>query len=375
MTRFLHTADWQLGHQYRQFPNEDSVALAEARLEVIPRLALLATEKQVDAVLVAGDVFDAQTVSERTLHRAFQALAGFAGPWIFISGNHDAALAESVWTHAHHIHAVPANAKLLLTRGITPFPDLGFVVLAAPLTQRETYDDLTAWFDDAPTPEGLLRIGLAHGSVTGHLPEAADAGNPIAANRAETAHLDYLALGDWHGMKRINDRVWYSGTPEQDRFKENGAGQALLVEIDGPGAVPKVEPQPTGRHRWVNRNYDLAVESDVATILNELEQLPRESVVDLTMRGTINLAGRHRLWDALAAASGRHRSLASHFDGLRLEPTAEELSALHADGYVNEVIAELQAEQVEDGPGVEVAREALGLLAELLQHGEGGAAA
>jgi hypothetical protein len=93
------------------------------------------------------------------------------------------------------------------------------------------------------------------------------------------------------------------------------------------------------------------------------------------VRGTINLTGRQRLRDALAAASGRHRSLASHLDGLRLEPTPEELSGLHADGYVDEVIVELQAEQVGEGPDVDLAREALSLLAELLQRREGGPAA
>ena len=39
--------------------------------------------------------------------------------------------------------------------------------LAAPLTQRHTYNDLTAWFDDAASPAGHLRVGLAHGCVQG----------------------------------------------------------------------------------------------------------------------------------------------------------------------------------------------------------------
>ena len=55
------------------------------------RLAALATQERVDAVLVACDVFGAQTVSARTIRRLLNALADSAGPWVMIPGNHDAA--------------------------------------------------------------------------------------------------------------------------------------------------------------------------------------------------------------------------------------------------------------------------------------------
>src|SRR5690606_13789875 len=113
-------------------------------------------------------------------------------------------------------------------------------VLAAPLTQRQTHVDLTAAFDSLPSSPGLLRIGLAHGSVEGILQEGIDSPNPIAQDRATRAGLAYLALGDWHGTKRINERTWYSGTPEQDRYKDNDSGNVLLVEIDTPHALPRV---------------------------------------------------------------------------------------------------------------------------------------
>ena len=164
MARFLHTADWQIGRQYGRLPVEDAVALAEARFTVIEKIAALAAGQAVDAVLVAGDVFDAQTVSDRAIRRAFNALETFDGPWIFIPGNRDAALAESVWSRAKRLNAVPSKAHLVLEPAVLDFTSLGFVVLAAPLTQRHTHVDLTEWFADAQTASGLIRIGLAHGS-------------------------------------------------------------------------------------------------------------------------------------------------------------------------------------------------------------------
>jgi len=367
MPRFLHTADWQIGRQYSRFETDDAVALSEARFAAVERLAALAAEEQVDAVLVAGDIFDAQTLSERTLHRTFQALSGYSGPWLMLPGNHDAALAESVWARASRIGAIPANVHLLHTATPYVMDAIATAILPAPLTQRQTHDDLTAWFDNAVTPQGYLRIGLAHGSVTGQLAENIDSPNPIAAERAASARLDYLALGDWHGLKQIDARSWYSGTPEADRFRNNDSGQALLVTLEEAGAEPQVTPVVIGQHGWHQWQRRMAVASDVDALLAELDALPAKSVLDLTLDGQLDLSAYRRLEQALSAAAGKHRSLQVDTAGLALTPTAEDIAELHADGYVGKVIADLQARQQSDNER-ETANEALAILAGLLQN-------
>ena len=367
MPRFLHTADWQIGRQYARFEQDDGLALAEARFTAIETLAALAADEQVDAVLVAGDIFDAQTLSERTLHRTFQALSAYTGPWLMLPGNHDAALAESVWTRAARIGAIPANVHLLTASEPFTLADISTAILPAPLTQRQTYQDLTAWFDHAETPEGYLRIGLAHGSVTGQLAESIDSPNPIAAERAGSARLDYLALGDWHGLKQIDARTWYSGTPEADRFRNNAAGHALLVSLEEAGAEPQITPVAIGQHGWYQWQRRMAVASDVEALLDELDTLPAKSVLDLRLDGQLDLASYRHLEQALSAAAGKHRSLQVDTAGLALMPSAEDIAALHADGYVGKVIAELQARQQSDSQP-ETANQALAILAQLLQN-------
>ena len=136
MPRFLHTADWQIGRQYSQFAVDDGVAIAEARLGAVVTLARLATENHVDAVFVAGDVFDTQTVADKTILRLFNAMRGYTGPWILIPGNHDAALAESVWTRAVRLNAVPANVRLSLVPEVIPYEIAGFAVTEKQLLRR-----------------------------------------------------------------------------------------------------------------------------------------------------------------------------------------------------------------------------------------------
>ncbi|MCL7943937.1 DNA repair exonuclease [Marinobacter sp. ATCH36] len=365
MPKFLHTADWQMGRAFSRFETEDGAALVEARFEAIEKLAQLANEYQCDAVLVAGDVFDAQTVSDRTIRRVFNATRAFTGPWVILPGNHDAALAESVWTRAERLGAVPDNVHLALEPGVISLVTQGLAVLCAPLTQRNTYGDLTEIFNTTETPEGLARVGLAHGSVQGLLPEEIDSTNPILGNRAETARLDYLALGDWHGTKQIDSRTWYSGTPEPERFRNNGAGFALIVNLPEPGAAPEVTPVETARYQWHQWRETLAVESDLDQLLNRLQALPEPSVVDLRLEGSVTLAGEEKLVDALSVAEARFRSIQCDRSGLQLEPTDDDIAALKADGYVGEVIEHLRTRQQDDN--AEAARDALAILAGLLK--------
>lgn len=375
MPKVLHTADWQIGRQFESFGPDDGPILAEARFTAIESIARLATERAVDAVLVAGDVFDAQGVSDRTIRRLFGSLQGYAGHWLLLPGNHDVALAEGVWARAQRLVDIPPNVHLLLQ----PVPQLlysggksgpGIAVLPAPLTQRHTYDDLTAWFDYAETPDGWLRIGLAHGAVQGVLPEDIDSANPIASDRAVRARLDYLALGDWHGCLCLDDRTWYSGTPEPERFRNNDAGFVLEVDLPAAGVVPQVTRHRTARHIWLSRQERIDVPSDVERVIADLQVLPADSVLSLICAGRIDLYQHARLREALGQAEARLRAVRTDLTGLRLVPTEADLASLHADGYLEEVISDLRNAQAADGD--DVTRTALVILADLLRPASAG---
>ena len=363
MISILHTADWQIGRVFTQFEPDDAAALFEARFAVVERLASIATDRDVDAILVAGDVFDAQTVTDKTIRRLFNAMLGFTGSWVLMPGNHDSALAESVWSRAQRLGAIPGNVIVCLEP--KPVVVTGkFTLLPAPLTQRHTYADLTEWFAAHVSMDELPRIGLAHGSVQGILPEAADSANPIAAGRAKGAGLVYLALGDWHGTKQVDGNTWYAGTPESDRFKANDSGQALLVTIEAAALEPIVTAVPTGKYGWRQIERHFAVDSDVDELIRTLDTVGGTDVLHVRLSGTCNLAGHRKLSASLGAARAKARAVLWDAAALRLEPTGEDVRALHADGFVGEALQELREQQ--SGAEPELARDALLALARIL---------
>lgn len=370
--RFLHTADWQIGKPFAQVEGDAGAELRAERLKAVERLAALAQERAVDAVLVAGDVFDSNEVEDRTIHRTIEAMKGFPGPWLLLPGNHDAALSHSVWTRARAMY-LPANIVIAdRPEPVALWGDRAFV-LPAPLRRRRERDDQTEWFDHAETPPGAIRVGLAHGTLPGRLPEAAEAENQIAADRADRARLDYLALGDWHGQLQIADRTWYSGTPETDRHRANLSGAALIVDIEAPGAPPRVESVPTGGFRWHQLHLELSDgrADRVIEALRDFAEGAHRRVVALRVRGAISLSERFRLEQDLDTWRARLHSLDADLGGLIEEPTAEDLDELDMSGFVRLAVERLKAEaQSQSAEQAALARTALRMI--YLDHRQAG---
>lgn len=252
--KILHTSDWQIGRIFR-FADDDTLgALQAERLEVIRRLGLLARQENVTHVLVAGDVYEHETPTERTLHQPMERMRQFPDVrWHLIPGNHDADTPDGVWARLLREGAVPENVTVHRQPGPVVLDESENAwLLPAVLQRRHVLADLTAYMDDAPTPPDALRIGLAHGSVTGFGNGEEAEHNPVAIDRAKKAGLAYLALGDWHGFCQIDARTAYSGTPETDRFTTGGGGggEALIVTLSGPRAEPQITRHRTGKYVW-----------------------------------------------------------------------------------------------------------------------------
>jgi DNA repair exonuclease SbcCD nuclease subunit len=346
--KLLHTADWQLGKPFSRFADSDAAALLrEARLAAVDRLAALAAAEEVACILVAGDVLESEHAEPQLLRKMVHRMAGYAGPWLLLPGNHDPARPGGVWDRFARSGDCPANVHVLTT--LSPFPILDgqLVILPAPLTQKHASGDPTAWFATADLPTGIHKVGLAHGPIPELLPADAGSMNPIPFDRAEAATLDYLGLGDWHSVRPVTSRTWYSGTPEPDDFTNSGLGEALLVTLAEPGGIPLVERRSTGRYVWQARSLDLGHGADAAAIEDQLQALlsdlaqPGETVLRLTLEGALDLAGRAALETALERLEARLRHLECRLDGLLTAASEADLASLAGEPLVAEVASAL----------------------------------
>ncbi len=364
--RLLHTSDWQIGKAFGFADDATREILRSERLDAIGRLGQLAQGQGVTTILVAGDVFDVATPTDRTLRQPIERMRQFPGvTWHIIPGNHDAHTPSGPWERLTRM-GLPGNVVLHLSAEPAALGDGAGFLLPAVLNRRHAVGDPTETMDGMATPEGAVRIGLAHGSLTSFGSEPGDTHNLIAFDRAERAGLAYLALGDWHGAQLMGQRAAYSGTPEPDGFDlgGRGGGEALLVEIDGPRALPRVSFLPVGRFVWRREAATLDSDAAIAALEARLRGLHpdlSQLLVQLRVEGTLSVEGRdafeREIRDGVGSAM---RALRIEDAGLLLQPSVSDLAALSRAGAVG-VAAERLAARADDpaDPERETARAAL----------------
>lgn len=340
---FVHTADWQIGKPFRNFDPRVSGVLEEARLDAIDRIGEAARAAGAAHVVVAGDIYDSETLPTRTLHQPLARMERWGGVrWHLLPGNHDPARAGGIWQRLL-ASGLPSN----VTACLEPEPSQlapGVVLLPAPLRSKSQSADPTAYMDKAVTPGGVVRIGLAHGSVQ-DFGEEGESAVRIAPDRAKLAGLAYLALGDWHGMTRINDRTWYSGTPEPDRFPDNAPGHALIVHIARPDAAPRVDAVATGRFVWAKLEAEVRAPEDIEHLERKIEGLaaePSRLLLRMKLGGALSLADQSTLSSWCDRLEARLKYLDADLMSVRVHAEAADLDSFGPGGELRWAAERLQ---------------------------------
>jgi len=268
--RFIHTADWHIGLRARKLGTKGE-RIREERFAAGKRVIDLARAEKVDFILLAGDLFDDNAIDRNQIQKTADILRSAPCPVYVIPGNHDPFAPGSAWSHPSFKNA--GNVHLLTENVPVPVP--GGVLYPCPLREKKSSSDPTAWI--SAVSGKTVSIGIAHGSVEGCPIEEWD--HPIPRDAASSRGLDYLALGHWHSMGLFKDecgavRMAYPGTPETTKFGEENAGNALLVEIPGPGIAPQARSFETGSFAWMTVEKQLLEPGDVADLEKLVEGIP-----------------------------------------------------------------------------------------------------
>lgn len=362
MFSFLHSSDLHIGKRFGNLPEDIRGRLREARHGAIGRLAEAARLNGAGVILLAGDTFDTETPTPAMLKQALIEMAHSASlRWVLLPGNHDSLLADQLWQAARA--SVPDNVILATAPApIALAPDVA--LLPAPCTTRRPGRDLTEWMTGAATPEGAIRIGLAHGPVQ-NFSEDAGASSVLAPNRAALAGLDYLALGDWHGPVAIDARTRYSGTPEPDRFKHDVPGQAMIVSISGQGALPDVTPVETASFSWRTLRPELLSSEDAAAVVAAALPDPfarRQTLLRVMPSGRTRIGGRTAMTGLLEAVAPDFAHLEVDMAGLATDCESDDLALIDRAGALRDAAETLLAESRDDARSAAeraVSREAL----------------
>lgn len=285
--RVLHTSDWHVGRALHGRKRYDEFeAFFDWLVETLHR-------EKVDVLLVAGDIFDNGTPSNRSQQYYYRFLCRVAGSLcrhvVVVAGNHDSPSfleAPRELLKALQVHVVGAagdspDREVLELEGPDGSPEL--IVCAVPYLRdrdiRQTEAGESVQDKERKLVEGIARhyaevVGAAVSRrsqlgldvpivVMGHLFVAG--GKTVDGDGVRDLYIgalarvgtevfpdevDYLALGHLHGPQKVagSENRRYSGSPIPMGFGEAGQEKSVcLVDFDGRKAGVRTLPVPVFR--------------------------------------------------------------------------------------------------------------------------------
>lgn len=269
--RFLHLGDLHIGKRVHER------SMADEQRHVFAQIIELARDRRVDAVLIAGDVFDRATPSREALELAEELLAGFIAlqiPVFMIPGNHDSAQQVSYCssiTAAVGLHVEKAYSghftRFRMADEYGPV-DIHLLPFVRPMDVRLAHPDRA---DEISTHNDAVRVALeehpfapavrnvlvAHQFVVNGVDspltcdsETISVGGIDSVQASLFDTFDYVALGHIHSRQQVRrSEVRYCGAPLAYSFSEAGQIKtATIVELgpkqDGAPCTVSFEEYP-----------------------------------------------------------------------------------------------------------------------------------
>ncbi|MBD8606099.1 exonuclease SbcCD subunit D [Aeromicrobium sp. CFBP 8757] len=335
--RILHTSDWHVG---RTFHGHSTLAALD---EVVEAMARVVHERDVDVVVVAGDVYDSSTPSADAvdlLNSVLLRLRDAGATVVLTSGNHDSPArlgTMSAFAAAAGVHVVTNPAQI--TQPVTLDDEHGPVhVYGIPFLEparlRHVWSDapMRSQKDVLTRAMQLVRadlaerggrsVVLAHTFVQGVEGESCDSERDIVGTTVGGVDkvpvpvldgVDYAALGHIHGRAHLSPHVRYSGAPLHYSFSEAGKPRGgWLVDLDAAGLADVT---------WV----DLPVPRPLTVVTGTIDDLLSDGSLDGVTDHWVSavLTDRTRPMDAMRRLQSRF----PHCAHLEFRP-----SRVHDDG-------------------------------------------
>ena len=252
--RFLHLSDLHLGKRVNEF------SMLEDQAYILKEILNIIDEQKVEAVLIAGDIYDKVIPSAEAVRLLDDFLTRIAArelPVFLISGNHDSAervafgsrlmssrqiyLSPVFESHVEPITISDRYGEINIY--MLPFVKPSLVKRVYPEEEIITYQDaVNAAVQHMQIDTDKRNILLAHQFVTGAArcdSEELSVGGLDDVDASIFDGFDYVALGHLHGPQKIGkETVRYSGTPLKYSFSEaNQKKAAVIVDVEEKGKI------------------------------------------------------------------------------------------------------------------------------------------
>ena len=256
---FLHTSDWHLG------ATEGERELREDQYFFIDEICRIIEERQVDAVLLAGDVYDRSVGSASAIRLYNYAMERICRDLkktvLTIAGNHDSADRLSSCGSLLEKAGLYISGAAEREARVVAFDDAEVFLLpwiteekVRSLYPEERISDLTGAYQvltdhmrERFSPD-KKHIVVSHAFITNAETSTSDRAAEIGFATQVSASVfdgfDYVALGHIHKPQNVNGHIRYSGTPMPYSFGKEESQEKSVTLLDTETMTQEIVPLP-----------------------------------------------------------------------------------------------------------------------------------
>ena len=226
--KILHTADIHFDTPFSGMTPKEALKSKEELKQVFEKIIEMTLEKEIDILLIAGDIFDNLSVNKTTLHFIKNCFEKISKVNVFISpGNHDPFNEKSFYSiveWSSNVHVFKGGMESVILEHINT------VVWGVGFNTSHVNKSL---LKDVKRVEGYNNIMVIHGEIT--TTKEGNDYNPITEEDIAKSNMDYIALGHRHkfsGVKKIDNTYYsYSGCPQGRGFDELEDKGIVIIEL------------------------------------------------------------------------------------------------------------------------------------------------
>lgn len=293
LIRLLHLADFHINAPFLREDEHIRKGLKEGLSLAFSSMMKQALTLDVDAVIFAGDMFDAppkslaiQSMMVKWMHQLSE--KGIA--IYYISGNHDFGKVMDVPEGVHYAHDGQTNVIDAMSKSGEKYR----VVMTGHEAKKVDENRLVNWPDKK---DDVYTIGVGHCAVSGIYASEREQGYmPVALRELEGLHYDYIALGHIHQQQKVGNsgRIYYAGNGMGLDRTELGKKGGLLVTLEGSDINVTPLYANTIERKSITVDVSLMEDTDSLLELLKKEKLSSNDYVYVT------LTGQSKLYHSLA---------------------------------------------------------------------------
>ena len=226
--KILHRADIHFDTPFSGMTPKEALKSKEELKQVFEKIIKMTLEKEIDILLIAGDIFDNLSVNKTTLYFIKNCFENISKVKVFISpGNHDPFNEKSFYSIVDwpaNVHIFKGDMESVILE------DLNTVVWGAGFNTSHVNKSL---LKEVKRVDRYNNIMVLHGEIT--TTKDGNDYNPITEEDIARSNMDYIALGHRHKfseVKKIENTYYsYSGCPQGRGFDELEDKGIVLIEL------------------------------------------------------------------------------------------------------------------------------------------------